>query len=202
MSRPTERLDACEDAIAHRVASLLQRPRAGESAETGSLRGMTAQVEQFLAMAPQVPPVRMEPEWMQPGGGCSSGAEEQVPADEGLTVQLSVVAGVLEEFDGAAERRGMSCLGGLVLPTVENQEELQRRKAEQAQAMLDLFSALSPSAGALGDSNGAPRAATHPRGSDEEDDDSVAVMDADDLMGEDSSEDDAPTRYPRVTEME
>ncbi|AYU83169.1 hypothetical protein, conserved [Leishmania donovani] len=204
MSRATERRDACEGAAAYRVASLLQRPRTVEGADVGSLRGTTAQIEQFLAMASREPAVRMEPECMQTGSGDSSGAEELSLVDEGPTLQLSVVAGVLEEVDVAAERSGILSLDGLVLPTAANQEELQRRKAEQAQAMLDLLSALSPSAPAPGGCRGASHAAAHvPSSGDGDDsDDGVVVMDADDLIGEDSSEDDAPARRRRIVEMD
>ncbi|KAG5467496.1 hypothetical protein CUR178_01140 [Leishmania enriettii] len=196
MSRDAERLDTCENAAAYRVASLLQRGRTHDDPGAGSLREMTAQVERFLATAPLEPAVRMEPECMRPG---SSGTEEVSTADEGPTVQLNVVAGVLEEVDGAVEWSGMSRLGGLVLPTAANQQELQRRKAEQAQAMLDLLSALSPTAPALNDSRGDPRT---PALAPSSDDDDVAVMDADDMMEEDSSEDEAPARLRRIVEMD
>ncbi|KAG5466947.1 hypothetical protein LSCM1_01125 [Leishmania martiniquensis] len=197
MSRDTARLDTSEGAAAHRLASLLQRRHTREDADAGPLRGMTAQIERFLATAPQVPAMRMEPEWMQPG---SSGAEEVSSADEGLTVQLNVVAGVLEELDDASEGCAMSRLDGLVLPTAANQQELQRRKAEQAQAMLNLLSALSPSAPAFGECSGHGRSVPLSQSSD--DDDGVAVMDMDDLMEEDSSEDEAPARLRRIVEMD
>ncbi|CBZ30915.1 conserved hypothetical protein [Leishmania mexicana MHOM/GT/2001/U1103] len=201
MSRATERLDACEGAAAYRVASLLQRPRTVEVAGAESLRGTTAQIEQFLAMASREPAVRIEPECMQSGSGDSSGAEELALADEGPTLQLSVVAGVLEEVDVAAEQRGISSVDGLVLPTAANQQELQRRKAEQAQAMLDLLSALSPSAPAPCGRRGASHTAAHVPSSDDSDD-GVVVMDASDLMGEDSNEDDAPATPRRIVEMD
>ncbi|KAG5466406.1 hypothetical protein LSCM4_01557 [Leishmania orientalis] len=196
MSRDTERLDTCENAAAYRVASLLQRGRTHDDPDAGSLRGMTAQVERFLATAPLEPAVRIEPECMRPG---SNSTKEVSTADEGPTVQLNVVAGVLEEVDGAVEWSGMARLGGLVLPTAANQQELQRRKAEQAQAMLDLLSALSPTAPALSDSRGDPRTPALPPSSD---DDDVAVMNVDDLMEEDSSEDEAPARLQRIVEMD
>ncbi|CAJ1036843.1 hypothetical protein Q4I32_007576 [Leishmania shawi] len=201
MSRATERLEVCEGATAYRMASLLQRPRTDEVVDIGSLRGTTAQIEEFLAMASRVPAVRMEPDWMRLGSGGSSDAEELESVDEGPTAQLNVVAGVLEEVDGAAERPEVSCLDGLVLPTAANQQELQRHTVEQAQAMLNLLSALLPSTPVSDDCSAASRAAGHVPMSKEDDDDSVAVMNADDLMGEDSSEDNAPACHRGIIEI-
>ncbi|GET92884.1 hypothetical protein, conserved [Leishmania tarentolae] len=202
MSRATERLDGCEGIAAYRVASLLQPPRTVDGANVGSLRATTTQIEQFLSVASSEPAVRMEPECMQTSSGDNRGSEDLVPADEGPTVQLTVVAGVLEEVDVAADRHTMSSLDGIMLPTAANQQELQRRKAEQAQAMLDLLSALSPSAPASSNCRGASCAVEHVP-SNEDDDDGVVVVDADDLMEEDSSEDDVPTERRRhIVEMD
>ncbi|KAK7201239.1 hypothetical protein NESM_000185500 [Novymonas esmeraldas] len=202
-----QRLDAHEDAAASRVASLLlQRPHTGDRRDADALRGMTAQVEAFLARAPGVPAVRMEPDCMElggdscegrDGGGSCSGAEEHA----GPTVELSVVAGVLEEVDQTAEADAMAHVGGVLLPTAANQVELQRRRVQQAQAMLDLLSALSPSVPTRAEGVAASAAAPGGDAEDSDDDNSVAVMDADDLMGEDSSDEETPAPHRRVVEL-
>lgn len=221
MKRANERLDTAEHSTAYRVASLLQQPPSpnARDTDTHSLRSMTSQIEQFLSTAPHVPAVCMEPEWT----ACdSSEMNEEEEAYDALlrrsgqpVVQLNVVAGVLEESDPAGAPGHMASLNGVLLPTAGNQQELHRRKAEQAQAMLDLMSALAPSgfgngrssnsnvcgdAAAQPNANLSTRAVRHP--SSDSDDDEVAVMDADDLNDEDTSdEEEMPAQRRRVQEM-
>lgn len=218
MSRPNQRLNASDNPVAYRVASLLRQPVPSASAshdtDTHSLRSMTSQIEHFLSMAPQVPPVRMEPEWT----ACDHSEENEEAYDALLqrggqpVVQLNVVAGVLEEVDPAATEAHLSSMNGVLLPTAGNQQVLHRHKAEQAQAMLDLMSALAPStmakpvvveeggAATQGHANLSTRVQRHP--SSDSDDDEVAVMDADDLNDEDTSdEEEMPAQRRRVQEL-
>lgn len=223
MSRPTQRLDTTEDSTAYRVASLLRQSAqpSTRDTDTHSLRHMTSQIEEFLSVAPQVPPVRMEPEWTSYGENEEEAQDDVLQRDGQPVVQLNVVAGVLEETDPVDERSGIAHLGGVLLPTAENQRELHRRKAAQAQAMLNLMSALSPSPegnplgnearGAVGgpasevkaepNSDLSTRVLRHPS-SASDDEDEVAVMDADDLNDEDTSdEEEMPARRYRIQEM-
>ncbi|KPA86427.1 hypothetical protein ABB37_00597 [Leptomonas pyrrhocoris] len=206
--------------MAYHVASLLRQPSHSNTRDidTHSLRSMTSQIEQFLFMAPQVPAVRMEPAWT--ASGDNDEGERGAPERGGQpVVELNVVAGVLEACDAAALNGGMTTLTGVLLPTAENQRELHRRKVEQAQAMLNLISALTPSPEAAHSSYGASResgpssqeaAQVSPNlstrvlrhfSSSDSDDGEVAVMDADDLNDEDTSDDDMPAQRRRIQEM-
>jgi hypothetical protein len=227
MSHPKQRLDTADDATAYRVASLLRRqPHASTyNTDTNSLRSMTAQIEEFLSMAPQVPPVRMEPEWATAGEN-EEGLAMVQRADGQPVIQLNVVAGVLEETQSASlNGGGMSSLNGVLLPTAENQQELHRREVEQAQAMLNLMSALAPTREdgvspcveqrkGVSPPNPAAQVDSHlptralPRATflssnddDDDDDDEVAVMDADDLNDEDTSDDEVSAQRRRIQEM-
>ncbi|KAL7701946.1 hypothetical protein NQL31_000243 [Lotmaria passim] len=217
MSRPNQRLDTDDDATAYRVARLLRQSTHPNVCDvsTNSLRSMTSQIEQFLSAAPKVPAVRMEPEWTAVAAGGhhdeeDSEAEVQERDGQPVVVQLNVVAGVLqaekEESDVASGGGGMSCLDGILLPTAENQQELHRRKVRQAQAMLNLMSALSvhTEADGLGVGQASPHGSTRllqHSSSSNSDDDEVAVMDADDLNDEDTSDEELPAKRQRITEM-
>lgn len=208
-----------QNASAYRVAHLLQRGTASTHREldASSLRQLTAEVATFLEAAPQVPPVYME------DGAFTSRAEESngpsprqcEPAlGELPEVELSVVAGVFEERPpidaGSTDKEG-----GVLLPTEANKNELHKRKGEEAQALLNLLSALTPSgASSLLPPEAAagkplvqevtPNDDTHETGGgdrgDDDDDSSVVLMDADDLDNEETSDDEAPAQRRRVVE--
>ncbi|KPI85362.1 hypothetical protein ABL78_5586 [Leptomonas seymouri] len=220
MSRPSQRLDTAEDATAYHVASLLrQQPQSNTSdTDTHSLRSMTSQIAQFLSVAPQVPAIRMEPEWATSGDNEEEDLDGQ-QRDGQPVVQLNVVAGVLEEIDPTLLNDGMVSLNGVLLPTAENQQELHRRKVEQAQAMLNLMGALAPSHETARSSNGTTKGSGHSTEgaaqaspnmstcvtqrsfSSNSDGDEVVVMDADDMNDEDTSDDDMPAQRRRIQEM-
>lgn len=195
------------NASALRVAHLLQQHgRSTGDVDASSLRRLTAEVDSFLQVAPQVPPVLMEAPLSE--GGDAPGRSLPCSAPE---VELNVVAGVFEEkppVGGAHWGPG----GSLLLPTEATKEELLARKVEEAQALLNLMSALTPSS-ALGSTNATTSASTAPRiqpsgsenaggeqGAEEDDESGVVIMDADDLEDEDTSEDDMPIQRRRVLE--
>lgn len=179
-----------KQAAAYRVAHLLQRDsRNSADLDTSALRRLTAQIGSFLEVAPQVPPVYME-------GGQTSGAHD-ASAQE---VELSVVAGVFEEKAPLGDSRGQ---GGLLMPTEATRAELHARRVEEAQALLNLMSALAPSSTIA--ANGAAMEERHnchdPCDVESDDAESeVAVMDADDLANEETSDDEMPAQRRRVIE--
>ncbi|KEG15043.1 hypothetical protein DQ04_00211260 [Trypanosoma grayi] len=173
---------------AQHVASLL-RQRSSYSSGAGekdTLVKLTRDVELFLRHAADVPPVVME----TPQGGMSPSSGE-CNTDSTVEVQLNVVAGVLEPREMTD---GVAALDGVLLPTAENRAALDRQRLTEAQAMLNLASALTATKEA-GQRRGDTRSADggEKEGGDDDDDDdyeSVAVFDAADLENDTSSDDD------------
>ncbi|RNF20264.1 uncharacterized protein Tco025E_03864 [Trypanosoma conorhini] len=183
-------------ASAYHVANLLRQDKNGVGSEVGrnTLAKLTRDVEAFLARAVDVPPVVME----------TSHEESEAGSME---VQLSVVAGVLEPREPA---NNATAVDGVLLPTAKNHATVDRQRVREAQAMLNLLSALSTSGGAPAVSVAAkphPQAAVEGEEMDgvESDDESIAVFDADELAKDTSSsedESDAQRRPPpRILEL-
>lgn len=176
---------------AHRVASLFNRnPETTEDDGCNSLRSITAQIKSFLAMAPEVPAIPMEPT----ATPCPVDINGTVAvAGSSPYVELNVVAGIFEE---QAPIAAGSSVDGLLLPSTETEREMRRRQAEEAQAMLNLMSALTPSSTGGGDAL-RPAAALHiPEVSS---DDEVMIIAAEEMSS--SEDDDLPVQRCRVVEM-
>lgn len=196
---------------AYRIASLMREPDSPiRSTDTSSLRRLTRDIEGFLEFAPHVPPVVMETEAVEPQRA-GRVKDEEYGDSECPVVELNVVAGVLEEKSRTGDN--VNCVQDVLLPTARTTAELDRRRADEAQAMLNLLGALSGRrTGLQTSSSPTSTSAMHGRlaqtglltrtevgdgDEKEEEEDGVVVMDADDLANEDSSEDEECTHPPR-----
>lgn len=188
------------NAAAYSVARLLresecqQRTGSGDGSIT-SLAQLTQQIDAFLADAPNAPaPLCVEEVTATTPEDRAHRRDEDTDY-----VEMNVVAGVLEPKSKVtcATMNGST----LLLPSEANKQQLQQQRVDEAQALLNLM-------GALGCSGvGAQRQMVAPVGTgnvareEDDSDSSVAVMDADDLLDEDSSDDEPLPQRRRVEEI-
>lgn len=163
------------------VARLLRQP---VSNDVDSIHSVTDRVSHFLEAAKMAPPVVMEQDASQPSG-----------ADGGSThdVELTVIAGVLEEKEKQ----------GVLLPGESASESFAAQQRREAEALLNLLSALTPSSGAqaaqLANENQMVKE-LHLNGKQESSDDDVCIMNAEDLSS-DTDSDDHCTQRRRISEL-
>ncbi|ORC92098.1 uncharacterized protein TM35_000043120 [Trypanosoma theileri] len=174
---------------AYRVASLLRQGNSSDfDGEKSTLAKLTRDVETFLSHASNVPPVVLE----TPNGGDNNDAKSTIEEPAAMEVHLNVVAGVLEPREPTSD---VSRVDGLLLPTTTNHETLDRQHVREAQALLNLMGALSPTT-VMGNLSQVASTTTTTTASwqgemnvtgTDEDTDSVAVYDAEDLNDDTST---------------